>query len=58
MTGAVRRLVRTVVDGPGPDRHLGPEIDAVVELLASGAVTDTIESLLPPLTGTDFKESR
>jgi len=31
-TGAVRDLVRTVVPGPGPDRHLAIEIDAVVEL--------------------------
>ena len=46
VTGAVRDLVRTVVDGPGPDRHLGPEIDAVVELLASHAVTATVEPLL------------
>ncbi len=27
------------VAGPGPDRHLGPEIDAVVDLLAAGAIT-------------------
>ena len=46
VTGAVRDLVRTVVDGPGPDRHLGPEIDAVVELLASHAVSATIEPIL------------
>ncbi len=51
VTGAVRDLVRTVVDGPGPDRHLGPEIDAVVELLASHAVSAIIEPLLahPPI---------
>lgn len=46
VTGTVRDLVRTVVDGPGPDRHLGPEIDAVVELLASHAVTAVVEPLL------------
>ena len=38
VTAAVRAAVRRKVAGPGPDRHLGPEIDAVVELLASGAL--------------------
>lgn len=37
-TGAVRDLVRTVVDGPGPDRFLSPEMEAVTELVRSGAV--------------------
>ena len=37
-TAAVRDLVRTVVDGPGPDRHLSPEMEAVTALVASGAV--------------------
>ena len=48
VTGAARTLVRTVVDGPGPDRHLGPEIDAVVELLLSSAFTDAVEPVLVP----------
>ena len=39
VTGAVRDVVRTRVAGPGPDRHLGIEIDAVVDLLESGAIT-------------------
>ncbi|WP_051266806.1 histidine ammonia-lyase [Nakamurella lactea] len=39
VTGAVRQVIRTVVDGPGPDRHLAVEIDAVVGLLEAGAVT-------------------
>ncbi|MDQ2845829.1 MAG: histidine ammonia-lyase [Actinomycetota bacterium] len=39
VTGAVRNLIRTVVDGPGPDRHLALEIDAVVDLLANGQIT-------------------
>jgi histidine ammonia-lyase len=26
------------VAGPGPDRHLAPEIEAVVELVETGAV--------------------
>jgi histidine ammonia-lyase len=40
-TGAVRDLVRTVVPGPGPDRHLAAEIDAVLSLVTSGAVVRT-----------------
>ena len=46
VTGAVRNLIRTVVDGPGPDRHLGPEIDAVVDLLTSGQVNVTVGAAL------------
>ncbi|EME53179.1 histidine ammonia-lyase [Amycolatopsis decaplanina] len=38
VTGRVRDLVRTKVEGPGPDRHLAPEIAAAEELVASGAV--------------------
>lgn len=37
-TGAVRDLLRTRVDGPGPDRHVAPEIEAAEQLVASGAV--------------------
>ncbi|MCJ1707083.1 histidine ammonia-lyase [Microbacterium sp. VKM Ac-2923] len=37
-TGAVRDLVRTRVAGPGPDRFVSPEIEAVTDLVASGAV--------------------
>ena len=37
-TGAVRDLVRTVVDGPGADRYLSPDMEAVTALVASGAV--------------------
>jgi len=37
-TGAVRDLVRTRVPGPGADRHLSPEIEAVTELVAGGDV--------------------
>ena len=41
VTAAVRDLVRAVVDGPGPDRHLSPEIEAVAELVSTGAVART-----------------
>jgi histidine ammonia-lyase len=35
----VHDVVRSRVAGPGPDRHLAVEIEAVVELLAAGAIT-------------------
>ncbi len=38
VTGAVREVLRTVVPGPGPDRHRAPEIEAVVALLSSGTI--------------------
>ncbi len=41
VTGAVRDLVRTVAAGPGPDRFLSPEIEAITELVRSGAVART-----------------
>jgi histidine ammonia-lyase len=40
-TAAVRDLLRTAVAGPGPDRHLAPEIDAVTRLVADGTVATT-----------------
>ncbi len=69
VTGAVRGVVRTVVAGPGPDRHLALEIDAVVDLLTSGALAATAEPLLalqvtrtrgvaPELSGTALKDDR
>jgi histidine ammonia-lyase len=46
VTAVARDLVRTKVAGPGPDRHLAVEIDAVVELIASGALTTTLNDAL------------
>jgi histidine ammonia-lyase len=47
-TGAVRDAVRAAgVGGPGPDRHLAPEIEAVVRLVDDGAL----------LTATDIELS-
>ena len=43
VTGAVRDLLRSRVPGPGPDRHLAPEIAAAEELIASGAVLTCLE---------------
>ena len=48
-TGAVRDLVRTVAAGPGHDRFLSPEIEAVVGLVATGAVTDAAAGVAGPL---------
>lgn len=38
VTDSVRALVRTVADGPGPDRFLSPEMEAVTALVQSGDV--------------------
>lgn len=44
-TSAILRTVRTVVAGPGPDRFLSPEIEAVVALVASGDVLNAARSV-------------
>jgi histidine ammonia-lyase len=49
-TGAVRGLVRTRVAGPGPDRHLATEIDAVVDLVHSGDIVRAAHAPLPAET--------
>ncbi|WP_219414311.1 histidine ammonia-lyase [Pseudonocardia nigra] len=49
-TAAVRRLLRDVVPGPGGgDRHLAPEIETAVRLVASGAALAAAESATGPL---------
>ena len=49
-TGAVVSLLRGQgVAGPGPDRHLSPEIEAAVALVASGAVRRAAEEATGPL---------
>jgi histidine ammonia-lyase len=35
---AAVRLLRTVVPGPGPDRHLAPELEAAAAVVSSGAL--------------------
>ncbi|MBA8926457.1 histidine ammonia-lyase [Kutzneria viridogrisea] len=45
-TAAVVRLLREHVAGPGPDRHLAPEIAAATELVRSGLVTKVAEEAL------------
>ena len=46
-TGAVVAALRERVPGPGPDRHLAPEIAAAVDLVRSGALVAAANSALP-----------
>ncbi|MEN8706349.1 MAG: histidine ammonia-lyase [Nocardioides marinisabuli] len=49
-TAAVVALLRDAgVEGPGPDRHLSPEIETAVGLVASGAVLGAAESVIGEL---------
>ncbi len=46
-TAAVVAALRERVAGPGPDRHLSPEIEAAVEFVRSGAAVAAADSALP-----------
>ncbi|MFC4565355.1 histidine ammonia-lyase [Nocardiopsis mangrovi] len=46
-TAAVRDALRTRVAGPGPDRHLAPEIAEAAGLIADGTVLAAAESVTP-----------
>ncbi|MFB7800150.1 histidine ammonia-lyase [Isoptericola sp. NPDC056134] len=48
-TGAVHALLRAAVPGPGPDRFLAPEIDAVTRLVADGEVVAAASAAVGPL---------
>jgi histidine ammonia-lyase len=48
-TGAVRTELRRRVAGPGPDRHLGPEIAAAVAAVADGSLLAAAEAVTGPL---------
>jgi histidine ammonia-lyase len=49
-TGAVVALLReSGSEGPGPDRHLSPEIETCVGLVRSGAVLDAVQSVIGEL---------
>ncbi|GAA4700821.1 histidine ammonia-lyase [Promicromonospora umidemergens] len=48
-TSAVHDAVRVVVPGPGPDRYLAPEIEHVVHLVATGAISLAAASAVGPL---------
>jgi histidine ammonia-lyase len=49
-TGAVRDAIRAHVPGPGTDRYLAPEIEAVVELVRDGIIVEAAESAVGPLS--------
>ncbi len=46
-TGAVVAALRERVPGPGPDRHLAPEIEAAVDFVRAGAAVAAADSVLP-----------
>ncbi len=49
-TAAVVRLLRSSgIQGPGPDRHLSPEIETAVGLVRSGAVLHAVEEVIGEL---------
>ncbi len=49
-TAAVVALLRSSgIEGPGPDRHLSPEIETAVSLVQSGAVVRAVESVIGDL---------
>jgi histidine ammonia-lyase len=43
-TGAALRCLRARVAGPGPDRHLAPDLGAAEELIASGELLAAVEA--------------
>ncbi|MDN5727134.1 MAG: aromatic amino acid lyase, partial [Propionibacteriales bacterium] len=48
-TGAVITALRAHVEGPGPDRHLSPEIERTVGLVADGSLLAAAEQAVGPL---------
>jgi histidine ammonia-lyase len=48
-TGAALSVLRERVPGPGPDRHLSPDIEAAVELVRNGQLLAAAESAAGPL---------
>jgi histidine ammonia-lyase len=48
-TGAVITAVRARVPGPGADRYLAPEIEAVIDLARDGSLVAAAESITGPL---------
>jgi histidine ammonia-lyase len=49
-TGAALRALRARVAGPGPDRHLAPDLAAAEELIASGSLLAAVEAEIGALT--------
>jgi len=48
-TAAALALLRRNVEGPGPDRHLAPEIEHAVQDVASGALVRVVEDVIGEL---------
>jgi histidine ammonia-lyase len=48
-TGAVIKALRETTAGPGVDRFLAPEIEAAVQLVATGAALRALETITGPL---------
>ncbi len=48
-TAAVRDALREYVEGPGTDRHLAPEIEHSVQLVADGTYLSAAEAVTGPL---------
>ncbi len=44
-TRAAAALVNEATGGPGPDRHLAPELDAAASLVGSGALLDAVQAV-------------
>ncbi len=45
-TAAVVAALRARVDGPGPDRHLSPEIEAAVSFVHAGEAVEAADAAL------------
>jgi histidine ammonia-lyase len=48
-TAAVIACLRKEVEGPGPDRHLAPEIEVATRLVSTGALLRAAETVTGPL---------
>jgi histidine ammonia-lyase len=48
-TGAAVAAVRAVVAGPGADRYLAPEVEAVVQLVQSGWLLSAVQEVVGEL---------
>jgi histidine ammonia-lyase len=48
-TAAALAALRATVPGPGPDRHLAPEIEAAVAAVADGRLIEAAEAVIGPL---------
>jgi histidine ammonia-lyase len=51
-TAAAVAALRTRVAGPGPDRHLSPEIEAAADAVRSGELLAAVEAVTGPLEQT------